>query len=268
MSPTSRMLSLTDLRREVRLAQAELVAPATLPDAFREVAQTDPGHAFLANATGALYVRLVRLLTRVVTTQFGDEDQLMALDWGTGKGHISLLLADAGFSVTACDVADDRPDSTFGQSTPLLVAASRQVVPLEHPVALPFPDNSFHVATSFGVLEHVEDDRASLAELTRVLKPGGMLLVALLPTATSYTQRLARLSGNHYHDRLYRKRSFRRAADDAGLVVLDSWRAQLFPKNRVPFLQCLEVLDRRLCRTPLGLIATNLEAVLVKRHER
>jgi ubiquinone/menaquinone biosynthesis C-methylase UbiE len=38
---------------------------------------------------------------------------------------------------------------------------------------LPFPDASFDVVTSVGVMEHFLDDRAASAEIARVLKPGG-----------------------------------------------------------------------------------------------
>lgn len=44
---------------------------------------------------------------------------------------------------------------------------------------LPFPDGAFDAACLFDVLEHVEDDRAALAEARRVLKPGGLLFVSV-----------------------------------------------------------------------------------------
>jgi SAM-dependent methyltransferase len=46
-------------------------------------------------------------------------------------------------------------------------------------LALPFPSGCFDCVTSFDVLYHrwVEDDRAAVDEVARVLKPGGLLLV-------------------------------------------------------------------------------------------
>jgi len=43
---------------------------------------------------------------------------------------------------------------------------------------LPFPDSFFGAATNIVVLEHVREPRAVLAELNRVLVPGGHLLLA------------------------------------------------------------------------------------------
>lgn len=45
--------------------------------------------------------------------------------------------------------------------------------------ALSFADATFDLVTAFDVIEHVEDDRQVFAELTRVLKPGGLLLFSV-----------------------------------------------------------------------------------------
>lgn len=42
---------------------------------------------------------------------------------------------------------------------------------------LPFPDRSFSAVLSNEVIEHVQDDRAALAEMARVLRPGGRALI-------------------------------------------------------------------------------------------
>ncbi len=43
--------------------------------------------------------------------------------------------------------------------------------------ALPFPDASFDVVLSHEMIEHVRDDRRSIAEAVRVLRPGGRLVL-------------------------------------------------------------------------------------------
>jgi SAM-dependent methyltransferase len=49
-----------------------------------------------------------------------------------------------------------------------------RVAPLE---AIPYPDEEFDVAVCLDVLEHVDDERRSLDELFRVLRPGGTLIL-------------------------------------------------------------------------------------------
>ena len=43
---------------------------------------------------------------------------------------------------------------------------------------MPFSDASFDIVTMFDILEHVEEDRLVVAEATRVLRPGGWILVS------------------------------------------------------------------------------------------
>ena len=45
--------------------------------------------------------------------------------------------------------------------------------------ALPFADATFDVVTAFDVIEHVEPERLIVDELSRVLRPGGRLLVSV-----------------------------------------------------------------------------------------
>jgi SAM-dependent methyltransferase len=46
-------------------------------------------------------------------------------------------------------------------------------------LALPFADGSFEVVGAFDVVEHCEPEARALAELHRVLEPGGRLLVSV-----------------------------------------------------------------------------------------
>jgi SAM-dependent methyltransferase len=43
--------------------------------------------------------------------------------------------------------------------------------------SLPYPDNRFDLVLSHEVLEHVQDDRTAVAEMVRVLKPGGRAVI-------------------------------------------------------------------------------------------
>jgi SAM-dependent methyltransferase len=89
------------------------------------------------------------------------------LNGGAGQGTLSRSLAELGFDVTSTDVS------------PEAVEALRERAPgrsLEADLtALPFEDASFDAVVLGEVLEHVEDDRAALAEVARVLRSDGVL---------------------------------------------------------------------------------------------
>ncbi len=53
--------------------------------------------------------------------------------------------------------------------------------------ALPFADARFDLICACDVVEHVEDDRAAFAELARVARPGGMLLLSVPLHPCSWT---------------------------------------------------------------------------------
>lgn len=102
-----------------------------------------------------------------------------ALDVGCGIGHWSRLLArmlPAPLAITGVDrearwvdEARRRSPSAGGVSL-----AFRQGDAL----ALPFADASFDLVSCQTVLIHLADPAAALAEMARVLRPGGHLLVA------------------------------------------------------------------------------------------
>src|SRR5262249_41949592 len=146
-----------------------------------DVARRVPSHRFLGNSTQAIYVRQVALLSRLLESQTGrPPDQIDVLDWGCGKGHISYLLSKLRYRVVSCDIACDADDSAFGQHAPINNERGHRVVALRDPIRLPFDDASFDCVTSFGVLEHVADDFASIREIHRVLKKDGVFYVSFL----------------------------------------------------------------------------------------
>jgi len=125
----------------------------------------------------------------------------------------------------------------------------------------------FDIILSVGVLEHVSNDRASLLEIKRVLKPGGLFFCFFLPTDLSWTQKLAHLRGDFYHERFYNKRVIKEMVTQTGMRLMDVWYRQLFPKNSVhyPNFRLFERIDQFLTETtPLRVFATNIEFVGAK----
>ncbi len=255
--------ALRALRRRV------LTTQPTLDEALTRWAQEEAGHAFLANPAAQLgYASLARYVAEASASWLrASPPSLRVLDWGCGKGHVSYLLRKEGLQVVSADRIGGGGDSAFGQATPILRHAGIDVVPLTDDVALPFSEATFDVVLSFGVLEHVPNDAASLRELGRVLKPGGLFFCFFLPYTASWTQRLAHLRGDRYHDRLYGRRQLRGLLAGAGFTLLDLWFRQLLPKNsvRYPAPWAFERVDQWLTEhTPLKHFATNVECVAVK----
>jgi ubiquinone/menaquinone biosynthesis C-methylase UbiE len=96
------------------------------------------------------------------------------LDIGCGTGFVISLLAKTFDEVHGIDPTRamlDKVDTSPGNIT------------LHEGVAedLPFPDASFDLVTAYSVLHHLADHRPALAEVARVLRPGGVFYVDLEP---------------------------------------------------------------------------------------
>jgi len=99
-----------------------------------------------------------------------------ALDLGAGRGELSTSLAIRGYDVTAVE----RYPAQFEAKVPLVDAD------LNEP--FPFADGSFDTVMAIEILEHLENPRRFLRELSRVLRPGGTAIVST-PNLTSVLSR-------------------------------------------------------------------------------
>jgi ubiquinone/menaquinone biosynthesis C-methylase UbiE len=131
--------------------------------------------------------------------------QSTVLDWGGGSGHFSYFLSDSGYDTHI--FAFSEPQFVTSEIQTGLVKFS-QATPAD-PVRLPYPDHSFSAVCSIGVLEHVReiggDERASLEEIKRILKPGGIFICYHLPNRNSWIEFLARQFGSYSHQYTYKK---------------------------------------------------------------
>ena len=120
------------------------------------------------------------------------------LEVGCGLGIDSVKFAKAGAELTCIDLSDTSVNCTRGLIEGLGLKATVQQGSAEH---LDFPDNSFDVVYANGVLMLVPDERKAVAEIRRVLKPGGEALV-MLYHRRSWFWLLSRLSGTKIESEL------------------------------------------------------------------
>ena len=100
------------------------------------------------------------------------------LDVGAGFGRHVFECARRGADVVALDYAEDEVVQTRATLGSMVDAGEIDLdrfngVLRGDATKLPFADGSFDVVITSEVLEHIQDDVAAIAEMVRVLKPGG-----------------------------------------------------------------------------------------------
>ncbi len=112
------------------------------------------------------------------------------LDVSCKRGEILKELKGRGFTVRGTQFSPEGPDVDG--------------IPLDRGVdllkGLPYPAESFDVVLLVEVIEHLENHRAAIGELARVLKPGG-LLVLTTPNIMRLKSRLHFLLSGHHKTR-------------------------------------------------------------------
>lgn len=90
------------------------------------------------------------------------------LDVGCGNAWSSYAFANAGFSTTGVDLNPAAFECPPHANLQLATGSM---------MALPFPDDSFDIVSTYQCLEHIPDPRAGLQELSRVCRHGGAICV-------------------------------------------------------------------------------------------
>jgi len=119
----------------------------------------------------------------VFTKHFGVEvlQNAEMLDVGCGMGGKTVWYAEAGARhVTGIDIDPDHAgpagrfvsDRGLGEGVRIVCGDAMR---------MPFPDGTFSVVTANDSMEHFADPAAALAELARVLRPGGHLYLYFTP---------------------------------------------------------------------------------------
>ena len=109
-----------------------------------------------------------------IARSFSPEGPL--LDLGAGRGIAAFAFASEGFEVVAAE-PDESSDIGAGAAARLLHGLHANAVRATAE-GLPFHDSSFGIVYLRQVLHHLPQLAASLREISRVLKPGGVLFAS------------------------------------------------------------------------------------------
>jgi SAM-dependent methyltransferase len=157
------------------------------------------------------------------------------LDAGAGFGRHAFELARQGARVVALDRGHHEVVATRDTLTAMVEAAEIPAggnlgVLRADATRLPFADAAFDAVVTAEVLEHITDDTGAIAELARVLRPGGVL-AATVPTW--WPEKVNWMLSDDYHApaavgghvRIYSATELRAKLRAAGLTLAGSHHA-------------------------------------------
>jgi ubiquinone/menaquinone biosynthesis C-methylase UbiE len=172
--------------------------------------------AFYLRTPGAraVYWDSIRVIAALAT----DEHSLGMLDVGCGAGHLLRELGERA----PLTLGVDRSRAMTGVARRLAPAARLVMGVSEH---LPFRDASVDVVLSRAHLQHVDDLASTLGECTRVLRPGGRLIVFVpvtnAPTALARAVAIRLVPARReVSGSLRSRREYRSAMERAGLRLM------------------------------------------------
>lgn len=191
--------------------------------------------------------------------RFPVRDGDRVLDLGCGAGRHTFEVARRGGDVVAIDM-----DAGELATVAAWLQAMRDAgeIPVDAPARtlqadaldLPFADDTFDVVIAAEILEHLPDDRAAMAEIARVVRPGGRVAVTVprwLPELVCW----GLSSGYHEvaggHVRVYRESDLLERLRTVGLQVTTTHHAHAL---HTPFwwLKCAVGVDNEDARVVRG----------------
>lgn len=156
--------------------------------------------------------------------QYEDLCGKLTLDAGSGTGHGSRRLSDKGAWVVSIDIGFNLVHRTRRRCKCAPTVASV--------LHLPFADNTFDIVFSSEVIEHTPFPLIAAAELYRVLKPGGHMILSTPNWAWQLPVRLAsalRLRPYDGFENFVKPARLRGVLEEAGCQIVKHKGIHLLP---------------------------------------
>lgn len=165
------------------------------------------------------FVARRRILSELIEREVELPADARILEIGCGTGHNFGMLGKYGH-IDAIEVDDEARALSSSR-------LGREVGAAPLPELPGIPDAAYHLIALLDVLEHIEEDRASLASIKRKLAPGGRVLLTVPANQWMWSAHDAA----HHHHRRYSKAGLRQVIEEAGLKVetLSYFNSLLFP---------------------------------------
>jgi SAM-dependent methyltransferase len=182
------------------------------PDAYREMADTEDRHWWF---TGRRRI----LSSLIASLGLKQSSRILEIGCGTG-GNLEML---SRFGAVAAMEAEDAARAIAAEKT----AGRIDIRDGRCPDRIPFEKGAFDLVCLLDVLEHIDEDLATLRAVRTLLAPGGKALV----TVPAYRWLWSEHDEFLHHKRRYTARELRGKAEAAGLAVdmLSYFNTLLFP---------------------------------------
>ncbi len=109
---------------------------------------------------------------RFILRQLGDVSGKSLLDLGCGAGENSVYFALRGADCVASDYSPGMVEVALQLAAANGVKIQGRVI---NAMAIDYPDNSFDIVYAANLLHHIPDPLVTIAEIHRILKPGGKM---------------------------------------------------------------------------------------------
>jgi ubiquinone biosynthesis O-methyltransferase len=171
---------------------------------------------------------------RLLLDLIADPKDRDLLDVGCGDGTLAISLSDCGAKVVGVDPSQAMVEAATEQAASANADVSFHLARAER---LPFKPDQFDLVLAKTILCFVDDATRVFAEMTRVLRPGGRLVIGELGKWSLWA--VQRYIRSRYGSSLWRRAHFwtafelRSLAENSGLKVTDVRGAIYYPRSRL-----------------------------------